>query len=201
MGPHEANIRGEIALEQVRAVQEATWPGVQHDLEVGRVREIAQVHVVPVEEPLTPEGTAFGIELTAGAEPAPVAPNLIAMPGRYRGWVLPTSGVAVALEALDDETSYQRAYRAHVLALQGITDDAVLERIRARIDEGPIVKKNPHSYVISFGDINDLRVSSRLFSRLFIGVPLRRHVRFFRTTIIEPIAPKDAIVGNVGPYR
>lgn len=56
LGPHPDGLRGELALERVRAVQEATWPGVQRDLELRRVREVAQV--------------------------------LVAMPGRYRAWVL-----------------------------------------------------------------------------------------------------------------
>lgn len=200
LGPHEDNLRGELALEQIRAVAEATWPGVQRDIELRRVREIAEVTIVPTDEPLTPEGAAFGIRITPDASPVPVSPNLVALPGRYRAWVLPISGVAVALEQLEDEAVYLRAYRRHVLELQGIEDDAALERHGGRVVDVVIKRKKAHSSVVSFGPADNHR-TPELFAVLFVGMAYRRHSRFFGRTIIEPVAPPEIVTTNVGPYR
>jgi hypothetical protein len=30
LGPHPDNLKGELALDQIHFIKEATWPGVQH---------------------------------------------------------------------------------------------------------------------------------------------------------------------------
>lgn len=202
LGPHPANLKGELALEQMRAVQEATWPGVQRDLEVGRVRELRVAEVVPTERALTRTGGAYGVQIAPNVSPAPAAPNLVALPGRYRAWVLPISAVAVALEPLDDEAVYLRAYRADVLAVQGIASDADLGRLGGTVDEVQLLKKTAHANTVEFGQFppDNLWVNETLFGRLFAGLRYRRRRRWFRSTILEPIAP-ELVTTHVGPYR
>lgn len=200
MGPHEANLRGELALEQIRAVQESTWPGLQRDLELRRVREVSATEVVPIDDALARHGGAYGARVAAGVPPAPVAPNLLALPGRYRVWVLPISGVAVALEPLDEEAVYLRAYRADILAVQELASDADLDALGGTVDEVVVQEKSAHADSVSFSRLDHLGVGARLFSRLFVGVRYRRRRRWFRGTILEPIAP-EIVATTVGPYR
>lgn len=147
------------------------------------------------------DGGAYGASIAPDVEPAPVAPNLVALPERYRAWVLPISGVAIALERLDEEAVYLRAYRADILAVQGIASDTDLRHLGGSVDEVALTKKSAHADSVSFSKLDHLWVRARLFSRLFIGLHYRRRRRWFRTTILEPIAPEDITSTAVGPYR
>lgn len=211
----------ELTLDELRELHDADWPGLQADLEAARVEEIAEARVVPCERALTRAGCAYGVRVSTDAEPAPCAPNLRALPGRYRAWVLAQTGIAVALEPLDDDDVYLRAHRDDLFALQRVSDgDLVPLASMKRVAAGPsfplvtwlrnsvfptyvedvLRSKQSHADVVLVGAENAI-VSSLVFARLVRGVTYRFRPKLrggYR--IFEPVVA-DMGASPIGPYR
>ena len=212
-GPHEANLRGELAPEQIRSLHACTWRGLQEDIARGRVKELSHAEVIPIDDALDESGAAYGVRVSPSASPAPVAPHLVALPGRYRAWVLPVSGIAVALEPLDDEADYLRAHRAHILELQGLDDDDLIpleealrppgilrrfmHRLEPRVAEGALEDKTWRN-TVKIGDANLGPLAPIVVARLVVGVRYRVRPDRSGRRVIEPIAPE---ITTTGPYR
>lgn len=116
-----------LSLEELRALVPYDVPGLAGDLSRRRVVLREEVMVEEGARALGGNGTTLGVRGPRGL--APIGPDLAVMPGRYRAWVLPSSGVALALEPLDDPDRYLAAHRASLLAIQKV-DEADLARTR-----------------------------------------------------------------------
>jgi hypothetical protein len=223
MGPHEANLRGELALEQLRGITDATWPSVQTDIERKHVVELPEVAVVPCDEALSPVGSMYGIKRPTDEKPVPISPILDAYAGRYRAWVLPLSGVAVALEPLDDDVSYLREHRRYILEVQQVTDADLIPLTELRVGSMFEFGSEPVNGVLSLANYvrsgfvraywegrfekRRVRPSSRdpFFSfsvgqRLVLGSLYRIRPTRRSTHAYEAVVPEEETAG-IGPYR
>jgi hypothetical protein len=223
MGPHEANLRGELALEQLRGIADATWPSVQTDIDRRHVVELPEVAVVPCDEALSPAGSMYGIKRPNDEKPVPISPILDAYAGRYRAWVLPLSGVAVALEPLDDEVSYLREHRRYLLALQKVTDAELVPLSELRL--GGMIEFGSEPTNALFSLANYLRsgfvraywegrfekrrarpssgdpfFTFAFGQRLVLGTLYRIRPTTTRDRVYEAVVPEEDTAG-IGPYR
>ena len=224
MGPHEANLRGLIATDQLRGIAELTIAGIQTDIERNHVVEIPEVDVVRCEKALSPAGSAYGIKRPTAEAPIPIAPTLDAFAGRYRAWVLPLSGVAVALEPLDEEASYLREHRRLLFELQHVEDAALIPLTELRLGHAMEFGENPQNFAVSlfsylahrfvrsyFEARFEKRVRNKyeddpfapanpLYPWLVIGARYRiRPTKKWRH-IVEPVVPEEDLK-VAGPYR
>lgn len=117
----------QLSFDELRSLVAYDVPGLAQDLSRRRVVLREEVMVEEGAPALDRKGTSLGIRGPHGL--APIGPQLSVMPGRYRAWVLPSSGVAVSLEPLDDAESYLPAHRASLLAAQSI-DEADVAKTR-----------------------------------------------------------------------
>jgi hypothetical protein len=225
LGPHPDNLRGELALEQIHFVKEATWPGVQHDIERKQVVAVPEVEIVRCDAPLTPTGSAYGIRRPGEETVVPISPGVSAFCGRYRAWLLPTSGVAVAVEPLDDELSYLREHRRIVLERQeadpatfiplgklrkgrasefGLAPDNALRSLFGYVSsgfvrayyEGPL-EMRPARY--DHG-MHTFAIANDFLDMLVIGAIYRIRPTTDWRRIVEPVVPEE-VNQPVGPYR
>jgi hypothetical protein len=218
-GPHPDNLRGKIALEQLRAIKEVTWPGVQGDIERNRVVELPVVDVVHCDESLSPVSSSYGIRRRGDEPPIPLAPGLEAHRGRYRAWVLPISGVAVALEALDDEATYLRDHRRDLLEIQHVDEADLVPLTELRL-RGSMVcgAMGPRSLIAFLRRLTNRPIDGYYegpferrwrshpqlepaYRQLVLGTTYR--MRPATTTwhwVIEPVVANDESF-RVGPYR
>jgi len=116
----------DLTLDELRLVADLTWPSIQSDIDANHLVELPEVEVVAAEAPLFEESSIYAYRHSAGERHKPIAPGLRTLPGRYRGWVLPLSGVCVALEPLDDELSYLRAHRRELFVVQEVDESAFI---------------------------------------------------------------------------
>jgi hypothetical protein len=226
IGPHPDNLRGELALEQLHHIKDALWPGLQSDIDRNRVVVLPEVEIIRCRTPLTPAGPRLGIEVEGADRPAPLSPGVETFRGRHRAWVLPASGVAVAVEPLDDEASYLRQHRRDLLALQDVEDAQLVPLAGLRRGEASELGATPleQLYALAKWLING-RVRAyfegpferrrakidpttepfaaggyEVYATLVVGRTYRIRPTKSLRRIIEPVGAEGATAG-VGPYR